>query len=294
MAVAAPSIIALPQRALGSTGERVPVLGLGTGPGGFGLSDLEAVRLYHAAIDLGVTYLDTAPGYARAHGQLGEVLRRRREEVFLVTKTWASKRTEALSILQQGLRDLRTDHADLVYAHCDGRFDPDELLSADGTLAGLREAQRRGWARYVGFTAHHATWKAAKLLRETEVDVVMLALNYVDRHTYHFEEQVLPLALEHGVGVVAMKVYGGARDMSYDTPRPSALGEGDHRLALRYALGLPGVACAVVGMYDERELRENIAWACEHVPLSLAEARQLEVEGRKLAKGWGPHFGAIE
>src|SRR5262249_49921813 len=73
----------LPQRRFGKTGEQVPVLGLGTGPAGFGLADDAAVALYHAAIDRGVTYLDTAPGYGRAQAQLGQVLPRRRDEVFL-------------------------------------------------------------------------------------------------------------------------------------------------------------------------------------------------------------------
>src|SRR5688572_14856087 len=80
----------LPHRRFGKTGERVPVVGLGTGPGGMGLTDDEAVALYHAAIDRGVNYIDTAPGYERAHVQLGRVLPERRDEVFLVTKCWGA------------------------------------------------------------------------------------------------------------------------------------------------------------------------------------------------------------
>ena len=57
----------LPQRRFGKTEEQVPVIGLGTGPAGSGLSDEAAVALYEAAIDRGVTYLDTAPSYGRAH-----------------------------------------------------------------------------------------------------------------------------------------------------------------------------------------------------------------------------------
>ena len=60
---------ALPQRVFGKTGERVPILGLGTGPSGMGLQNEDAIRLYHRALDLGVTYLDTAPGYQRAQMQ---------------------------------------------------------------------------------------------------------------------------------------------------------------------------------------------------------------------------------
>ena len=86
----------LPQRRFGKTHERVPVLGLGTAPAGMGLADDEAVALYHAAIDRGVTYLDTAPGYQRAQSQLGQVLPSRRDEVFLATKCFAGTAQEAL------------------------------------------------------------------------------------------------------------------------------------------------------------------------------------------------------
>ena len=66
MAAAAPAVEVLPQRRLGKSGERVPVLGMGTGPGGSGLEDADSIRLYETAIDRGVTYVDTAPGYGRA------------------------------------------------------------------------------------------------------------------------------------------------------------------------------------------------------------------------------------
>src|SRR5436309_15886775 len=100
----------LPHRRFGKTEERVPILGLGTGPAGMGLADEEAVALYHAAIDRGVTYLDTAPAYGRAQLQLGQVLARRRDEVFLATKCWAATAEEALRIHAQSLLDLQTDH----------------------------------------------------------------------------------------------------------------------------------------------------------------------------------------
>src|SRR4051812_1786788 len=124
----------LPQRRFGKTEERVPVIGLGTGPAGMGMSDEAAIALYEAAIDRGVTYLDTAPGYGRAQAQLGQVLPRRREEVFLATKCYAATAAEALQIHEQSLRDLRTDHVDLLYAHCVGSFDPEALLAPDGVF----------------------------------------------------------------------------------------------------------------------------------------------------------------
>lgn len=288
----------LPTRRFGKTGERVPVLGLGTGPGGIGLPDEQAIPLYEAAIDGGITYLDTAPGYNRAHVQLGQVLPARREEVFLATKAFAATAEEALQIHAQSLKDLKTDCVDLLYAHCVGSFEPEQLLAPDGVFAGLREARRRGWTRYIGFTAHHYTGKVAVLLEEAlkgnlELDAVMLAMNYVDRHTYGFEERVLPLAEKLELGVACMKVYGGTLAMDYEKNRDSALGARSHREAFRYALGLPGVSLAVVGMYTLEEVERNIAWARTWEPLTAEEQERLVLQGAEIAGEWGAHFGPV-
>ena len=284
----------VPKRTLGKTGVQVPMLGLGTVIAGMGIKDKEAIALYERAIDLGVTYIDTAPFYGRAQVQLGEVIRRRRKEVFLVTKTRTSQAEEALKILEKSLQDLQTEQVDLTYVHSLGQLDVEQVLARDGSLAGLRQAQERGWTRYVGFSAHDMPWKAIKVLREADVDVVMLPLNFADRHTYHFEEEVLPLAIERNVGIAAMKVYGGPRDMQYKTPGPSALkahGEHPHEQALRYALSLSGVTSAVIGMHREEELLENIKWVRRFTPLTAKEERGIESLGREIGATWGSHFG---
>ena len=287
----------LPQVTLGKTGAAVPLLGLGTAPGGFGLEDTAAIELFERAIDLGLTYVDTAPGYERAQSQLKHIVPRRRDELFLVSKTHTAEYQEALDQVAKNRQALGTDHLDLMYVHSLGHLDVDRVLAKDGALAGLREAQRRGWTRYVGITAHHAPWKSAKVLREAEIDVCMFALNFADRHTYNFEEQVLPLARAQNAGVAAMKVYGGSIDMKYDKPYPSMLtrsGFVDHERALRYALALPDVDLAVLGVFNETELEQNVAWVRRYQPLAAAEEAALLAQGRALAAEWGPHYGALE
>ena len=225
----------------------------------------------------------------------------RRGEVFVVTKVLTAKAAEALEILQQSLKDLRIDQVDLTYVHSVGDLDTDEVLGADGALEGLRQAQLRGWTRYLGFSAHNRPEKAARILQETEVDVVMLGMNYADRFTYNFEEQVLPLAAARNVGVAAMKVYGGAEAMKYETSptepkKKSALeahGPHDHQTALRYALGLPGVTLAVVGIYNQTELDQNLAWAKEYTPLQPTDLSLLDREGQEIAAAWGAHYGPV-
>ena len=297
-----PGVRSIPQRLLGKTGELVPVLGLGTGPGGLGMKDDDAIPLYLRAIELGITYFDTAPAYDRAHRQLGEILPRHRDGLFLASKAHTTDFDEALRIVEQSLEDLRIDQLDLVYVHSVGNLDPEAVVSAKGSLSGLREAQRRGLTRFVGITAHHMPDHAVRILEGADVDVGMFALNPGDRHTYNFEEKVLPPARAQDTGIAAMKVYGGASGMKYQLDgaerfRPTAMavhGFSDYERAFRYCLDLPGVVVNVIGMYTEEEVEQNIELACNYEPLAETELAMLEKAGAGLGKSWGEHFGPAD
>jgi hypothetical protein len=299
--------VSLPQRRFGKNNETIPLLGFGTAPGGKGLADADAVRLYHRAIDRGVTYVDTAPDYGRAQRQLSEVLATKRHQVFLVTKTPTADADDAIRILEQNISDLGVASVDLVFLHDLGPRDVDQVLSRDGALAGLAKARDRGLTRYIGFSAHSHPGKALRVVNEGVVDAVMLAMNFADRFTYGFEETVLPAAAERGVAVMAMKVFGGAPGMTYDAPTHSALAEATaaddraagrfeidfHNLALRYALTLPGVTGAVVGVFNEEELDAAVSCAADLRPLSPRELSVLDDHGRRIAAQWGEHFGPV-
>ena len=289
-----PVTVPLPTRRLGKTDLEVPIVGYGSAAGGMGLPDGEAIELLHRAIDLGVTYLDTAPGYGSAHQQLREVLAERRDEVIVATKAPVNTAREALDSLKTSLRDMGTDHVDIAYIHNLGPRDAELVLGSDGALAGLREAKRSGLARFIGFTSHSNPAQSARALAEHDVDMIMVPVNYGDQHTYGFERQVLPVAHAHDVGIAAMKVYGGATNMKYEKPTPAALtarGPVDHEPAMRWALEQAGVAIAVIGMFSEAEIEQNVRWAHRARPLTADERRMLDHEGRALAESWGEHFG---
>lgn len=286
----------LPQRVFGKTGELVPILGLGTAPGGFGLNDFDAVDVIHAAIDNGITYLDTAPAYDRAQIQLGEVLPERRDEVFLVTKVDSENGKDAIAILENSLREMKTDAVDCVFVHSVGNKDVDRVLAENGALEALRAAKTRGLTRFIGFTSHHCPGNSARILEEADVDAAMFALNYADKHTYDFQGRPLELAREQNAGVAAMKVYGGAPDMIYDKPTRSLMSQTqqDHGVALRYALSLEGVSLAVIGMFSVVEIHENVAYARNFEELSETEMNQAEARGKLLAEDWEAHFGKVK
>lgn len=289
----------LPGRVLGKTGVRVPALALGTAPAGH-RSRKEASRFYDQAISLGVTYMDTAPefaGYGVAQVALGDVLKQRRDEVFVVTKCYEPDGEKALALLKQNLAELQTDHADLVYAHSIGadKMGLEQMLAPGGVLAALDKARRDGLCRFVGISGHNRPDKFLKVLDNFDVDVMMTAVNYVVRHVYNFEERVWPVAQRKNVGLVAMKVLGGMYLMQTVAEDIRAKGgriRGDNvRLALRYAHGLPGLSTVVLGCYDLAELQQAIEWTRDFQPLSSQEEKTLLAQGKELAKQWGEVYG---
>jgi aryl-alcohol dehydrogenase-like predicted oxidoreductase len=288
----------LPQRTLGRTDVRVPILGLGTVAVG-NLSDRkEAAALLNRAIDLGVTYIDTAPartrialmtGYARAQEYLNGVLRERRREIFLATKCLETDGERTLPLLRANLKELGIDRVDLAYTHSIGHavYEFDELVGDRGPMAALERAKRDGLTRFVGITGHNRPEKFARVIARRTIDVMMNAVNVVDRHTYAFEDLVWPAARKQNIGLVAMKVYGGgirSCKMPADLLRDS----------FRFAQSVPGVALTVIGMGTRRELEQNVEWARAFRPMTAREANELKRRTVALAREWGAHLDRLD
>ena len=289
----------LPTRTLGKTGVNLPILGFGTAHSGLRLSTREAVHLYESAFEKGVAYFDTAPefaGYGKAQLQLSHFLKQVRPQVFLVTKCYEPDGERALQLLQKSLKELGTSYADLVFVHSVGadKMDPRIVFGNKGTYAALMKAKALGLTRYVGLSGHSRPGRFAQAIRQFDIDVLLNAVNFVDQHTYNFEEQVWPAAARAQIGLIAMKVYGGAQD----PPPPDRLSHSmmpaeHHDLAFRYALSLPQVCCAIIGMATPRELEQNVERARRFQPLSGGEVRRLRDAGRQMARQWNDHFGPV-
>lgn len=131
----------LPERTLGKTGVRVPILGLGTAEGGIGLSNDDGIRLFRKAVESGVTYIDTAPAYDNAQVQLASALKDYRKDAFIATKVGTSAGREFAEGLEQNLSALETEYVDLAFIHSVGDQNIDELLSHD-ELSGLEKIGR--------------------------------------------------------------------------------------------------------------------------------------------------------
>ena len=290
----------IPKRTLGRTKVEVPILGLGTACiGNARIGKEKAVPLIHEAIDLGVTYLDTARVYNDAEMYLGEVLPTRRDEVFLVEKVMTDNYKEAEKSFEDSLRTLKVDHVDLLHMHNVGGFETDKVMGPGGTMEFVLKMKEQGKARFVGVTGHTRADRFLPVIETDQFDALMVTLNFVDKHTYNFEDRILPLARKHNMGIVAMKVFGGREQENfkgfskYKTPGPSNLPSDALEDAFRYSLSLEGVSCSVIGLYNQKELRQNVALAKTFQPLSEEEKKRMDTLGQDQAAVWREHYGAV-
>lgn len=287
---------ALPRRILGRTKLEVTTLTLGAAP--FGIADDvstdEGVQIVREALDAGVNFIDTAPKYGKSEDVLGLALGKRRKDIILASKVWADTRAEAEASLAGSFKRLNTDFLDILYFHHLGDRKVDEARKADGVFTWLLEQKKSGKCRFVGLSGHNLPARFIPFIESGDVDVILIALNFVDRYTYAFEDTVLPSARRHDVGIVAMKAFGGpdGKTGSWGTRKATPMvGTAYVDQSIRYVLSLPGVATANLGVHTVEQLRHNLAVVRNFQPLSPEEQNRLATLGREMAREWGPHFG---
>lgn len=288
----------IPRRVLGRTGVEITIMTLGTAPCGLSpeIPVDEISRIVLRAIELGINSIDTAPAYIKSEEAIGKVLGPHRKNVFLATKVFAKTVEEAEKSLTKSFELLRTDYIDLVYYHSVGDYDPEQALAPDGVFPWLVKQKAAGKFRFLGISGHHRPGRFIPYLETGEVDVLLPVINFVDRHIYNFEEKVLPVARKHNVGIIAMKVYGGARRSagSYQNPKcPPEMDVAHLQNAVRYALGIPGVASLNLGVHNAEQVEENLRLVKAYRPLAPEEEQELLALGKKLAPEWGEHFGPV-
>ena len=270
VAAGEPAQNVLPSRTLGRTGAKVSILAFGCGSRFLMYKDEDsATAILNRAIDLGITYLDTAYAYGDGESEtrVGKVMATRRKEVWLATKIPDRTRDEFLRRLEGSLKRLQTDHVDLVHIHSLGQADDLEKIEAkDGALKGLMEAREQKMARFAGMTSHTNGEVMAKAIERHDLDCVQMALNA--SRNGRFEELALPAANQKNLGVIAMKVTGQEFLVGEGT------GKADMTSLLRYSMSLP-VTTAVVGMPKPEMLAHNIETARSFSALSDQEKDQL-------------------
>lgn len=287
---------ALPRRPLGRTGQNVTILGLGMAPMGSNQTSVKDVEiLVSAAYDQGIRYVDVSPDYGNAESKLKTALRPIRDRIYLVSKV-NPDRPDINGVqkqIEESLARLGVDHLDAVHIHNLGDWDMGKLFAADGAIAGLKVARKRGLIRHIGTSGHSRPPRFVTAIEAGDVDLTMNQLNFTDRNSYRFDEQVLPAARKHNVGIVAMKVLGGAVSWRYDARTPGVFAQ-YHEQAIRYSVGIPGVACAVIGLANPSEVAAAVAVARRFKPLTSDESASLLETGKRLAANRAGYYGPVD
>jgi len=283
----------LPTRPLGRTGIKVPILGFGSGSRFLMYQDEEkALEALNRAIDLGITYIDTAHAYGdgRSEERVGRVMATRRKEVTLATKLSARTADQARRQIELSLKRLRTDHLDVLHIHdLKSAEDLAAIEARGGVLEALHEAREQKTTRAIGITCHAKPAALRTALERHDFDCTQMALNAglarmadapggmkaTPMGDASFERLALPVATRKHIGVIAMKVFG----------QEQLLGAAPVEKLLSYALSLP-VSLASVGMPQLEHIERNVVLARAFTPMSTRQRRQLEESiesGRKLA-----------
>ncbi len=238
-------------RALGRTGERVSLVGLGgfhlAKPGG--PTAAEAERIVHTALDAGINFCDNCWDYNSGESEirLGRALASGgyRQRAFLMTKIDGRTAGAAMTQIEQSLARLRTDHLDLLQFHEIIRMDdPERVFAAGGALEAVLRAREQGKLRYIGFTGHKSPAIHRHMFEVADqhnfhFDAVQMPLNVMDAHFDSFEQGVLPVALAHGTGVMGMKAFGDPFILHSGVATPIEL--------LHYPMSLP-VSIQITGI----------------------------------------------
>jgi aryl-alcohol dehydrogenase-like predicted oxidoreductase len=266
----------VPKRKLGSTGELVSMLGLGGSHiGQKSLSDDEAIELMRAAIDGGITFFDNCWDYngGASHERMGKALRDGyRQRVFLMTKLDGRTASAANAQLDQSLKQLQTDVIDLVQVHEVIRMnDPERAFAKDGVIGALSAAKKAGKIRYLGFTGHKDPAIHLHMLETARkagfrFDTVQMPLNVMDAHFKSFEQNVLPVLVKSGIGVLGMKSMGSGDILKSGVVQPEE--------CLRYALSLP-TSVVITGIDSKQVLAQALKLAREFKPLTPEERQAL-------------------
>ena len=273
----------IPQRPLGATGALVSALGVGGYHIAMASSEREGIRIVHAAIDAGVTFMDNAWEYhdGKSEHVMGKALADRRDRVFLMTKvcTHGRDKREAMRQLEQSLRRLKTDYLDLWQIHeCVYYNDPDRHFMRGGVVEALGEARRQGKVRFIGFTGHKDPRIHLEMLaHDYPFDTCQLPLNCFDSsfEGRSFEHQVLPELLRRRIAPIGMKSLGGEGRQVQQKVITAAEG-------LRYAMSLP-VATTVSGIDSMKVLRQNLKVALGFKPMSERQMHALRRRVREQA-----------
>ena len=267
------------QRGIPSSGEKIPVIGLGTwqvfdvGPEAAQRQPLDEVLSRFVA--LGGRLVDSSPMYGRAEQIIGEIATKLglHPSLFLATKVWTTGKDEGIASMEGSLAKLQTKKVDLMQVH--------NLVDAQTHLATLRDWKEQGRIRYLGITHYNSSAysEVTNLLRTEKVDFLQINYSLGEREA---EKEILPLAQERGVAVLVNRPFGGGDLFSRvrQKPLPDWAGEFDCRswsqFLLKWIIAHPAVTCAIPATGNVRHLEDNMQAGLGRLPDAKLRSRMVD------------------
>ncbi|MDI6792721.1 MAG: aldo/keto reductase [bacterium] len=259
-------------RRLGKTELMVSCIGLG----GLGIlskyhNDYDTTStIINLAIDNGVNFIDTARWYEDSEDRIGEVMKYRRKECYLATKTLKRSAQKAAEEIDISLECLKTDKIDLYQIHhIQWENELEEILASDGALKALKDAQKEGKIDYIGVTGHRPEI-IRKAIETGEFDVIQIPYNPMDMQLF---KEIIPIANKMDLGIIVMKALCGG-----------LLSEvSDVTLALRFLLS-HNISTVILGMSTTEHVLLDTKIGQEFTPLSIEEKERLFENAERLGK----------
>lgn len=257
-------------RPIGTSGETLPVIGLGTWQSfDVGRQDAERAaqeEVLAAFVASGGRMVDSSPMYGRAEEVVGDLAAKLgvHQRLFVATKVWTSGRDAGIQQMETSLRRLRTERVDLMQVH--------NLVDVAEHLATLRTWKRQGRVRYIGVTHYAATAhnEVARVLEsESDLDFVQINYSVGEREA---ERRILPLARERGLAVIANRPFATGRLLQRLRGRtlPSWAAEIDceswAQALLKFVVSHPAITCAIPATANVAHLRDNMQAAHGRLP----------------------------
>jgi len=263
-------------RTLGKTGLKMPVVSMG-------VMNADNPAVVQAALDAGITFLDTAWGYQRGQNEkmIGQVVAGRPRDSFMIgTKVPGVGRDRGpqaldaaaieqtfLTRFDECLSRLGLDHVEVLYVH--NNTEPAHVQN-EAVLAAIQKAKKSGKARFIGITTHSNEPAVIRAAIEAKVyDVILTAYNFKQDHREEVRKAVAEAAAA-GLGIVAMKTQAGAY---WDREKQNKI---NMRAALKWVLNDPNVTTAIPGFTTFDQLKEDFSVVTD-ITLTPEDLRDLRL-----------------
>ena len=271
--------LSLITRPVPSTGEQIPVVGIGTARrydvAATG-AELDPLRETLATFrNLGGTLIDTAPSYGNAETVVGDLVAELgfRDDLFIATKVRKEGQEEGLAEIEASFERLKTGTFDLLQVH--------NLVGIDTQLATLRKLKETGRVRYIGMSTSSGRQydDFADVMRREDMDFIQVNYSLDSRGA---ADVILPLAADRGMAVLINVPFGRGRlfDAVAERPLPDWAAEFDcetwGQFFLKYLVGHPAVTCVIPGTAKPHYATDNMGAAMGRLPDAATRKRMEE------------------